>query len=75
MPNSIKSARDYQRYLPAEDQRELSNCFSENILFAAEALTGGFRIRGLETFTAVLQEPARALFASLQSVRFVLRRR
>lgn len=49
----------YRAQLPPEDQRELEGGFSENILFAAQALSRGFRIRGIEPFTAELVEPGK----------------
>ncbi|KAJ3057230.1 Lateral signaling target protein 2 [Rhizophlyctis rosea] len=73
MPERDKAARDYRNGLPPEDQRELEGGFSENILFAAQALSRGFRIRGIETFTAELVEPAKELCATLEALRFVFR--
>jgi hypothetical protein len=69
-----KSARDYRRQLPPEDQRELEGSYSENILFAAQALSHGFRIRGIEQFTTDLYEPAKEVCASLEALRYVLNR-
>ncbi|KAJ3330717.1 hypothetical protein HDU76_005028 [Blyttiomyces sp. JEL0837] len=68
-----RSSREYRRQLPPEDQRELEGGFSENILFAAQALSKGFRIRGIEQFTSELVEPAKALCAALDALRFVFR--
>ena len=61
MPERDKATRDYRNGLPPEDQRELEGGFSENILFAAQALSRGFRIRGIESFTADLIEPGEFL--------------
>ncbi|KAI9328681.1 hypothetical protein DFJ73DRAFT_800543 [Zopfochytrium polystomum] len=70
-----RAPRDYRRQLPADDQRELDGGYSENILYAAQALSQGFRIRGIEGFTAELVQPARELYAALEAVRFVFRSR
>ncbi|KAI9142010.1 hypothetical protein BKA69DRAFT_1071007 [Paraphysoderma sedebokerense] len=75
MDEESKLNRDYRRQLPQEDQQELDNGFSENILFAAEALSHGFRIRGIESFTNELIEPARQVCASMEALRFVFRSR
>ncbi|KAI8805482.1 hypothetical protein BJ742DRAFT_741360 [Cladochytrium replicatum] len=75
MDDSVKANRDYRRQLPPEDQRELEGGFSENILFAAQALSKGFRIRGIERFTSDLVDPARLLCATFETLRVVLRRR
>ncbi|TPX51196.1 hypothetical protein SeMB42_g01834 [Synchytrium endobioticum] len=72
---SIRADRAYRNRLPPEDQRELDGRFSENILFAAQALARGFRIRGIEAFTAELTQPARNLCASIEALRFVFRTR
>lgn len=74
MPSSIKSSRDYRSNLPLGDQRELDSGFSENVLFAAEALSKGFRIRAIEGVPA-LRESARQLCATFDALRFVLRER
>ncbi|KAJ3039847.1 hypothetical protein HDV00_011756 [Rhizophlyctis rosea] len=73
IPESFKADRTYRRSLPPEDQRELEGGFSENILFAAQALSKGFRIRGIEGFTGELVEPAKELHATLEALRFVFR--
>ncbi|KAJ3412930.1 Lateral signaling target protein 2 [Chytridiales sp. JEL 0842] len=69
-----KASREYRRQLPPEDQRELDGGYSENILFASQALSNGFRIRGIEQFTAELYEPAKQVCASLEALRYVLTR-
>lgn len=66
MPNALKSNRDYRNELPPEDRLELDDKFSENIMFAAQALGRGFRIRGIEAFTAELSDPARILCAAIE---------
>ncbi|KAJ3280381.1 hypothetical protein HK104_000708 [Borealophlyctis nickersoniae] len=68
-----KSGRAYRAQLPPEDQRELEGGFSENIWFAGQALSRGFRIRGIEAFTAELVEPAKQLCATMEALRFVFR--
>lgn len=73
--DDYKSPREYRRQLPPEDQRELENGFSENILFAAQALARGFRIRGIEQFTSELVEPAKQLCATMEALRYVFRSR
>ncbi|KAJ1971949.1 hypothetical protein H4R35_004961 [Dimargaris xerosporica] len=75
MDDSWKSSRTYRQYLPEEDQGELNRSFSESILFAAQALSRGFQIRGIEDRTDVLTFPATELCASLDAVRFVFRHR
>ncbi|TPX31315.1 hypothetical protein SmJEL517_g05335 [Synchytrium microbalum] len=72
---SIRADKTYRSRLPPEDQRELEGGFSENILFAAQALARGFRIRGIESFTNELVEPARNLCAAMEALRFVFRMR
>jgi hypothetical protein len=61
--------------LPFEDRQELDVGFSENILFAAEALAHGYRIRGIERYSNVLRDPASQLLAALEALRFVFRQR
>ncbi|KAG5461380.1 MAG: hypothetical protein BJ554DRAFT_6442 [Olpidium bornovanus] len=75
LDNDLKCPRDYRRHLPSEDQEELDDGFSENILFAAEALSRGFRIRGIERFTEQLLDPAKQLCAGFEALRFVFRSR
>ncbi|KAJ3108252.1 Lateral signaling target protein 2 [Phlyctochytrium planicorne] len=75
LDDELKANRDYRRQLPPEDQRELENGFSENILFAAQALSKGFRIRGIEHFTTDLVQPARELCASVEALRYLFRLR
>lgn len=75
MDSGLKAGREYRCSLPPEDQRELEGGFSENILFAAQALTRGFRIRGIEGFTAELVAPARQLCASMDALRLAFKRR
>lgn len=73
--DTYRASREYRRQLPLEDQRELESGFSENILFAAQALSRGFRIRGIEQFTPTLVQPALELAAALEALRFVFRSR
>lgn len=75
LPSSVHSSRTYRQLLPVEDQRELEDTFSENILFAAKVISHGFRILGIEAYTEVLQEPARQLCAALEALRHVFRSR
>ncbi|KAJ3110855.1 hypothetical protein HDU96_006219 [Phlyctochytrium bullatum] len=74
MEEAFKADRAYRRRLPPEDQRELDVGFSENILFAAQALSKGFRIRGIEQFTPELVQPAKELCASMEAVKYRFRR-
>ncbi|KXS11517.1 hypothetical protein M427DRAFT_35651 [Gonapodya prolifera JEL478] len=69
------ASRSHRKTLPLDDQRELELGYSENILFAAQALSSGFRIRGLDANSPTLTQPAQQLIASLEAVRWVLRRR
>ncbi|KAJ3188517.1 hypothetical protein HK101_009116 [Irineochytrium annulatum] len=73
LDDTHRAPRDYRRHLPPEDQRELEGGFSENILFAAQALSKGFRIRGIEQFTHELADPARELCAAMEAMRYVCR--
>lgn len=73
VPEEVRADRSYRLQLPTEDRRELEEGFSENILFAAQALTRGFRIRGIEPFTVQLQASARHLCAAMDALRFVFR--
>ncbi|KAJ1993074.1 hypothetical protein H4R33_000786 [Dimargaris cristalligena] len=75
MDTSWRSSRSYRQYLPDEDQQELNRTFSESILFAAQALTRGFQIRGIESRSEALAFPATELCASLDALRFVFRQR
>ncbi|KAJ3295813.1 hypothetical protein HDU79_008340 [Rhizoclosmatium sp. JEL0117] len=70
-----KSSRDYIQQLPPDDQRELTGGFSENIYFASQALSSGYRIRGIEQYTSELLQPARHVTAAMGAVRHVLRER
>lgn len=75
LDNDQMASREYRALLPAFDRSELENCYSENIMFAAEALTRGFRIRGIEGHTAELLQPAQLLCATFEATRFFLRQR
>ena len=75
MPEQFKSARDYRYLLPLEDQGELDGSFSENVLYAAQAISSGFRVRGIESHSQMLVEPARILCAAFDTLRFVCRMR
>ncbi|KAJ1955497.1 hypothetical protein IWQ62_005516 [Dispira parvispora] len=75
MDPSHRASRNYRQYLPDEDQHELNRSFSESILFAAQALSRGFQIRGIEGQSDVLRRPATELCASLDALRFVFRHR
>ncbi|EPZ32116.1 hypothetical protein O9G_002611 [Rozella allomycis CSF55] len=75
MDESIKAPRTYRSVIPREDQMELEDGFSENILFAAEAISRGFRIRGIENYTDLLKHPAVQLHGAFEAVRFVFRNR
>lgn len=69
----VEFPRPYLSSLPTNDRFELENQFSENILFAAQALTHGFRIRGIELYSGHLRPFAQKLAAALEAVRFVFR--
>lgn len=69
----VEFPRPYLTSLPTNDRNELENQFSENILFAAQALSHGFRIRGIETSSFHLRIFAEKLAAALEAVRFVFR--
>lgn len=64
----IKFQREYRSYLPIHDQMELSEGFSENILYACQVLQKGYRIRGIENHMEELKDPAIVLFAAWQSL-------
>lgn len=66
---SIKAPRGHLAYLPPEDHSELLDNYSENILYAAQALQSGYKIRGIETFTEELLEPADHLIQAFTSLR------
>jgi hypothetical protein len=68
-----KISKSYRNMLPREDFEELERSFSENILFAAESISHGFTIRGIERFTPLLFEPSKTLCASLDALRYVFR--
>lgn len=57
------------------DQEELAYGFSENVLFASQALGHGFRIRAIEQFTPDLIAPATSLCAAVDALRVVFRSR
>ncbi|KAI9480083.1 hypothetical protein LPJ78_002392 [Coemansia sp. RSA 989] len=67
-----RQSRHYRFYLPEDDQVELDRGFSESVLFAAQALARGFQIRGTESHTEALREPASMLCSVWAAVRFVL---
>ncbi|KAJ2359001.1 hypothetical protein GGF43_000436 [Coemansia sp. RSA 2618] len=67
-----RRSRHYRFYLPEDDQMELDRGFSESVLFAAQALARGFQIRGTESHTDALREPAWMLCSVWAAVRFVL---
>lgn len=64
----IKYRRGYRNYLPLQDQMELTEGFSENVLYACQVLQKGYRIRGIESHMEELREPAILLYASWQSL-------
>jgi hypothetical protein len=64
----IKFQREYRSYLPMQDQMELNEGFSENILYACQVVQKGYRIRGIESHMEELREPAIVLFAAWQSL-------
>ncbi|KAJ9062786.1 hypothetical protein DSO57_1006854 [Entomophthora muscae] len=70
-----KISKDHRLHLPPNDQIELESGFSEGIFFAAQALTNGFRIRGIEYCTQDLIDPAKSLCAAMDALRFVFRTR
>jgi hypothetical protein len=51
-----------------QDQMELNEGFSENILYACQVVQKGYRIRGIESHMEELREPAIVLFAAWQSL-------
>ncbi|KAI0218771.1 hypothetical protein L0F63_003779 [Massospora cicadina] len=75
MDNQLKCSKLHRAQLPAEDQMELNQGFSENILFAAQAIVHGFHIRGIEHCSEELREPALQLCAALEALRHVFRTR
>ncbi|KAJ2686846.1 hypothetical protein IWW39_003338 [Coemansia spiralis] len=75
VPDDEHRSRHYRFYLPEEDQAELDRGFSESVLFAAQALARGFQIRGTETRTLALRDPAALLCAAWAAVRHVLQER
>ncbi|RKP04289.1 hypothetical protein CXG81DRAFT_23065 [Caulochytrium protostelioides] len=68
----VNADRGYRQQLPLRDQEELDGCYSENILFAAQALSRGFRIRGIEAFAPELRVDAQVVCASLDALRHAL---
>ncbi|ORX83250.1 hypothetical protein K493DRAFT_307643 [Basidiobolus meristosporus CBS 931.73] len=75
MDSVLKCSRGYRRFLQSEDREELSQGFSETILFAAQALSRGFQIRGIEHYTEELHGPAQRLCATLEALRYVFHHR
>ncbi|KAJ2884188.1 hypothetical protein H4R27_002254 [Coemansia aciculifera] len=75
VPDDEHRSRHYRFYLPEEDQAELDRGFSESVLFAAQALARGFQIRGTESRTLALRDPAALLCAAWAAVRHVLQAR
>ncbi|KAJ1994597.1 hypothetical protein GGI25_003055 [Coemansia spiralis] len=72
IPVEQRQSRHYRFYLPEDDQMELDRGFSESVLFAAQALSRGFQIRGTETYTQALREPAWMLCSVWAAVRHVM---
>ncbi|KAJ9060029.1 hypothetical protein DSO57_1035224 [Entomophthora muscae] len=75
MDSQLKCSKAHRAQLPVEDQMELNQGFSENILFAAQAIVHGFHIRGIEHCSDELREPALQLCATLEALRHVFRTR
>ncbi|KAK9767612.1 hypothetical protein K7432_002457 [Basidiobolus ranarum] len=75
MDSVLKCSRGYRRHLPTEDREELDQGFSETILFAAQALSRGFQIRGIEHCSEELREPAQKLCATFEALRYVFQYR
>ncbi|KAK9763585.1 hypothetical protein K7432_009607 [Basidiobolus ranarum] len=71
MDSVLKCSRGYRRYLSQEDREELDHGFSETILFAAQALSKGFQIRGIEYCSEELRGPAQKLCATFEALRYV----
>ena len=61
--------RLHQARLPNEDRHEVAGTYSENIFYAAQALVGGYRVRGIETWTEELRFPAQQLCATFHALR------
>lgn len=57
--------------MSADDRADLECGYSENILFAAQALTSNFRVRDIEQFTTILSCSASTLCSALEALRFV----
>ncbi|KAI9296108.1 hypothetical protein K502DRAFT_323991 [Neoconidiobolus thromboides FSU 785] len=75
MDEELKISKAHRTNLPLEDQIELNQGFSENILFAAQAIVHGFHIRGIEHCSEELKVPALQLCAALEALRHVFRLR
>ncbi|KAJ3250853.1 hypothetical protein HDU77_006310 [Chytriomyces hyalinus] len=75
MDEDMKSSRSYVSSLPPDEQRELTDGFSENIYYASQALSKGYRIRGIEQYTSELLQPAKELSASMAALTVVFRNR
>lgn len=71
MDDGLKCPKPHRSSLPSEDREALETGFREYVLFAAQALTHGFQIRGLEQNTDQLMTPALQLIAAYQAVRQV----
>lgn len=65
----MERGRTHQARLPPEDRHEVSHTYSENIFYAAQALVGGYRVRGIEAWTAELRIPAQQLCATFDALR------
>ncbi|KAL1915732.1 uncharacterized protein VTP21DRAFT_6491 [Calcarisporiella thermophila] len=75
VPSMCRAQREYLSMLPAIDQEELGQGYSESILFASQAIFRGFRIRGLEVYHQELSGPAQQLCTVFETLRLVFRKR
>ncbi|KAJ1553576.1 hypothetical protein HK405_007517 [Cladochytrium tenue] len=76
VPPSRRRDRAHRALLPAADRRELDSAtFSEGVLFAAQALSAGLSVRGLEQASASLKNVAVPLCAAHAALRFAMRSR
>jgi hypothetical protein len=64
-----KTPRRYLRALPYEEQVHLGTGYNHSILYAAQALSKGYRVRGIEENSEDLKEPAIILCAAFNALR------
>lgn len=70
-----RHSKAYRNTLPVQDRQDLQDTYSENVLFSAQAISAGFRIRGLDTSVEGLIQVAHELCQAVDILSCGLRER